>query len=138
MFDPRAGLAGPVARDGVRALRTSRTVRRRLLWTPRAKQRPRTAFKNGNYRTFTPRETQQAEAHLAAQWVGPPTEGPIAVVLVMTDTYIDVAIEACEEPTNPKLRRGDIDNYCKLICDALNGVAWQDDRQIARILVVKE
>jgi Holliday junction resolvase RusA-like endonuclease len=56
----------------------------------------------------------------------------------MTDTYVDVSVQPCEDPANPKLRRGDIDNYCKLICDALNGVAWKDDRQIARILVVKE
>ena len=26
--------------------------------------------------------------------------------------------------------RGDIDNYMKLVMDALNGVAWTDDRWI--------
>jgi Holliday junction resolvase RusA-like endonuclease len=119
-------------------MRQARTVRRRLVWVPRAKQRPKTTFKNGHPRTFTPRPTIEAEHALAAQWVGQPVAGPLAVTIVMTDTYVDVAVTPCDEPLSPKLRRGDIDNYTKLICDALNGVAWLDDRQIARILVVKE
>jgi len=114
------------------------TVRhQRLSWTPRAKQRPRTAFKGGNYRTFTPRETVDAERALGAQWVGPPMEGPIEVYIVMSDTDVDITVAHCHAPESPKLRRGDIDNYCKLILDALNGVAWVDDRQIASIYVRK-
>ena len=109
----------------------------RLIWTPRAKQRPRTAFKGGSYRTFTPRETKDAEAALGAQWVGPPMEGPIEVYIVMSDHEVDVTVSHTHAPESPKLRRGDIDNYCKLILDALNGIAWVDDRQIASIYVRK-
>lgn len=112
-------------------------IQRSLLWTPRAKQRPRTAFKGGQYRTFTPRETQDAERDLAAQWVGPPSLGPILVGLDMWDDHILVTLDGTEQPTSPKLRRGDIDNYAKLILDALNGVAWADDRQIASLIVRK-
>lgn len=108
-----------------------------LVWTPRAKQRPKTTFKNGHARTFTPRETLAAEAALAQQWVGQPIEGPIAVSILMTDAWVDVCITSSPEPESPKLRRGDIDNYTKLILDALNGVAWIDDRQIAVINVRK-
>ena len=109
----------------------------RLVWTPRAKQRARTAFKQGQYRTFTPRETVQAEAALAAQWVGTPAEGPIRVDIVMSDTSVDVCVSPCLMAESPKLRRGDIDNYVKLICDALNGVAWKDDRQIVTLTARK-
>lgn len=109
----------------------------RLVWTPRAKQRPRTAFKGGHARTFTPRETLQAERDLARQWVGVPIEGPIAVYLVLSDTQVDITILHAHEPESPKLRRGDIDNYVKLILDGLNGVAWVDDRQIACIFARK-
>jgi Holliday junction resolvase RusA-like endonuclease len=28
--------------------------------------------------------------------------------------------------------RGDWDNYAKLVCDALNGIVWMDDRQIRK------
>lgn len=110
---------------------------RRLVWTPRAKQRPRTAFKNGRARTFTPRETLAAEAALAAQWVGQPEEGPVEVYLILSDTDVDVTVVRCAEGASPKLRRGDVDNYVKLICDALNGVAWKDDRQIVTIYARK-
>src|SRR6266498_5635691 len=34
-------------------------------------------------------------------------------------------------------RRCDWDNLAKLVCDALNGIAWRDDDQIAHALVVK-
>jgi Holliday junction resolvase RusA-like endonuclease len=30
-----------------------------------------------------------------------------------------------------------LDNYVKLTLDALNGVAWEDDRQVVRIRAVK-
>lgn len=33
--------------------------------------------------------------------------------------------------------RPDADNYLKLVCDALNGVAWRDDSQIVDARVVK-
>lgn len=34
--------------------------------------------------------------------------------------------------------RADLDNYCKAICDALNGIVWNDDRQIDRLYLCKE
>jgi Holliday junction resolvase RusA-like endonuclease len=123
----------------VRPLRAAGDVvtHHRLVWTPRAKQRPQHTFQGGHHRTFTPRETRSAEAALAQQWVGQPVAGPIAVSIVLTDTSVDVCISPCPEPTSAKLRRGDIDNYTKLILDALNKVAWIDDRQIAAISVRK-
>ena len=108
-----------------------------LMWTPRAKARPRTTFKGSSYRTFTPRETVAAEAALAAQWVGPPTEGPVRVEIIMTDTAVDVLVTETADCVAKKLRRGDIDNYAKLIMDALNGKAWVDDRHIVDLRVVK-
>ena len=35
------------------------------------------------------------------------------------------------------LKKPDIDNYVKLVCDALNGIAWEDDNVIANIVAVK-
>jgi len=45
-------------------------------------------------------------------------------------------IEPVERDDKPKLR-GDIDNYQKLIMDALNEEAWTDDRQVVEVQVVK-
>ncbi len=30
-------------------------------------------------------------------------------------------------------RPGDLDNYVKAISDGLNGIAWQDDRQVVKL-----
>lgn len=35
------------------------------------------------------------------------------------------------------LKKPDIDNYVKLICDALNGIAWEDDNEVAEVYAVK-
>jgi crossover junction endodeoxyribonuclease RusA len=32
------------------------------------------------------------------------------------------------------LRCGDLDNVQKLVCDALNGIAWHDDKQLVEIV----
>jgi Holliday junction resolvase RusA-like endonuclease len=37
----------------------------------------------------------------------------------------------------PKLPRFDLDNAAKACLDALNGVAWEDDSQVARLVVEK-
>lgn len=45
-------------------------------------------------------------------------------------------VEPVEVDEKSKLR-GDLDNYTKLIADALNGVAWIDDRQVVKLTAVK-
>jgi crossover junction endodeoxyribonuclease RusA len=81
---------------------------------PVPKGRPRHT-KRGH--TYTPAQTAQAESVIrtlarAQGWT--PLTGRLSVALVFrTDT-----------------RRGDVDNLAKLVLDALNGVAWVDDRQI--------
>lgn len=35
------------------------------------------------------------------------------------------------------LKKPDIDNYVKLVCDALNGIAWEDDNEVAEVYAVK-
>ena len=112
-------------------------IERTLLWTPRTKGRPRTIMVGKGYRTYTPHETVEAEASLRQQWVGPPMSDDLSVTLEMYDDHIDLMLAHTEPPLSPKLRRGDIDNYAKLIMDALNGVAWVDDRQIASLIVHK-
>jgi Holliday junction resolvase RusA-like endonuclease len=37
----------------------------------------------------------------------------------------------------PKTKKPDIDNLTKAILDALNGIAWNDDAQVAQITAKK-
>lgn len=108
-----------------------------LDWTPRAKQRPRTTVRNGRAVTYTPKETRDAEANLARQWPFEPFEGDIDVRILMNDETVRLEVSPAPAPTSRKLLRGDIDNYAKTILDALNGVAWIDDKQITRLSVEK-
>lgn len=59
-----------------------------------------------------------------------------------------IARRHCQEPLRGPLglalsvyvaggRTGDVDNYWKAIADALNGIAWYDDGQVAEARVVR-
>lgn len=98
----------------------------------RGKQRPRVYGR----RAITPPETAEAEARIAAEWQAarlPWIEGPVAL-------HIE-AIYAVPKSWSKKRKLAalgapmesspDFDNVAKLASDALNGVAYPDDRHIA-------
>jgi Holliday junction resolvase RusA-like endonuclease len=39
--------------------------------------------------------------------------------------------------TAPRLPKADVDNVAKAVLDAINGVAWHDDSQVAELIVRK-
>lgn len=87
---------------------------------PAAKMRPRFDTRNG--RTYTPTATADAERR---------------VVQYLKVLY--PSLEPCSEPVGLRLRlylkgvgRGDADNYLKLVSDALNTVAYRDDKQVRK------
>jgi Holliday junction resolvase RusA-like endonuclease len=45
--------------------------------------------------------------------------------------------KARRSKSEPKISRPDIDNLCKLVLDALNGVAYNDDGQVCVLLAEK-
>lgn len=97
------------------------TVHRAVIpGNPVPKERPRVV----NGRAYTPKRTQQAE-----QWVRlharalPCLGGPLRVRLAF---YRQNAVPC------------DLDNLAKLVQDALNGHAYEDDRQIVVLAASKE
>lgn len=72
-------------------------------------------------------------AYVAAHGLQPePHEGPVS--LCVTSVFLEpkdnwVGRECTKRP--------DLDNLCKLICDALNGVAYRDDSQVVRAILCK-
>lgn len=85
---------------------------------PKAKARPRKG-QHGNF--YTPRSTGDAEDEIgwAARKAGAkPTMDPVR---------LDVSLYMRKLKRNP-----DGDNVCKLVADALNGVAYVDDAQVVR------
>lgn len=101
---------------------------------PKTKGRPR-ASRTG--RVYTPKATLVAEAELAAQYDGPKYDGPLDVSVEYEKDRQTIAITPLPED-QATVAQADIDNLLKLTLDALNGVAWNDDRQIVRITGTKK
>lgn len=60
-----------------------------------------------------------------------PFDGSLWVAIVL---HPKKPLRASQRP----LRSIDLDNACKLALDALNGIAWQDDRQIDQLTVTRK
>ena len=108
--------------------------------SPVAKSRPKFSVRNGIARAYTPAKTVRAEDAIRAAWLAEmghlPFEGALSLHVrayiqmpkSMPKKYREQAIPAT---------RPDVDNYLKTVMDALNGVAWKDDSQVASASVMK-
>ena len=110
---------------------------------PKAKGRPRATTIGNHARLYTPAKTARWESVIRAE-AAPlfpepiPAGVPVRVALVFWFALPESQhrkrepVEAAWLPA-----REDWDNLGKLVCDALNGIAWVDDRQIVRAVVEK-
>lgn len=96
---------------------------------PVPKERPRST-RNGH--TYTPKRTKDFEAEVREAYNGPMFEGPIEFLAWINDSGFEVTVREVNWPVRSKLR-GDLDNYLKSITDALQGVAYENDKQIVSI-----
>lgn len=110
----------------------------------RGKGRPRFVRATGH--VYTPAETENYEAWIkanakAAMKPGDMLVGPVGI-------YLDVAFEIPSSWSKKKraramigelspVKKPDIDNIVKIVTDALNGMAYFDDKQICNCTVVK-
>lgn len=101
---------------------------------PTPKGRPRFSRNGGVY---TPAATKLAEEDLLLQYIGlhgPEFLGPVGVDLRFTSEETHVLIYDVDWTSN---LRGDLDNYEKLVLDALDKTAWKNDRQVVSMRAVK-
>lgn len=108
---------------------------------PVAKARPRVVRVRGVTRTFTPQQTIDFEnrVRLAAQAAGAkPIDGPVEL-LVYAFWPLPKSQHRKKEPRRGsfKTTKPDWDNIGKAVSDALNGIAYTDDSQVARATVWK-
>jgi Holliday junction resolvase RusA-like endonuclease len=105
------------------------------------KQRPRTVRRGGMVRTYTPRKTLDAERRIADEWAAQVGDGFSGY-----QGLAEVRIETSRQlfRSNPKYWAGradtgkpDVDNICKTVLDALNGVAYSDDARVVSCTVKK-
>ena len=104
---------------------------------PQAKQRPRVG--RGGH-VYTPKETREYEQLVAHTWraaggVCLPKGTPAEVTIHVYKDRVEVEVGVAEGL--PPTARADLDNLAKSVLDGLNGVAFDDDRQIAKLTVVR-
>jgi Holliday junction resolvase RusA-like endonuclease len=111
---------------------------------PQGKGRPRYT-RSGH--TYTPDSTRAYEALVRACYAEQVNSEPFAkgVPLVVTiECRFGVPLSDSVKKRQAKLcdlmmptKRVDADNVAKIICDALNGIAYYDDAQVTTLHVVK-
>lgn len=103
---------------------------------PQGKGRPR--FVRATGRAYTPQKTKSYEVlvRLACRWHGAPVEGPLKAVVTATFLKPKSRSKKRAEATIWHTGKPDADNIVKCL-DALNGVLWVDDSQLAIVSVEK-
>ena len=112
---------------------------------PVGKGRPRVVRNGGITRTYTPEKTASYENlvklefqrqggrmlkdGLVKVWINADFGIPRSVSKRKREAMIGGAIRPTKKP--------DADNIAKVICDALNGLAWRDDSQVVMLHVEK-
>jgi Holliday junction resolvase RusA-like endonuclease len=111
---------------------------------PVGKGRPRTT-KTGHI--YTPPKTENYEAYVRLLWI---QEFGHDVMFPECAVGVQVFVNMAPPKSTSKKKRQDMldhyiwptkkpdaDNVAKIVCDALNGLAYGDDKQIAALLVLK-
>jgi Holliday junction resolvase RusA-like endonuclease len=108
---------------------------------PVAKARPRFFRAGAGVRTFTPATSARFEerVRLCAQQAGVRivNEGPVELRVVAYWPMTGAPLKRGARPGRLKTSRPDIDNVLKAIADALNGIAYKDDGQVALVSIEK-
>lgn len=115
-----------------------------VLGEPKAKSRPRASVINGHARMYTPKDTVNYENLVRYTYqseVGEKLEGAISMdIKAYYPIPTSVSKKKREEMLTEKvayLKKNDLDNTVKIIADSLNGIAYDDDKQIYRLSAEK-
>ena len=110
---------------------------------PVPQPRPRVSTRGGFARAYVPakhpvhayRDAIAAAARAAGAGVhGEPVSVVIDLVWERPKSHLR---KSGVKPDAPVLPRPDLDNTTKAVLDSLNGVAWEDDSQVQRLVVEK-
>lgn len=107
-----------------------------------AKGRPRVTMVGGFARAYTPNKTGAFESKIRA--IAAVEMAKAGLHATPDACRIEIAIERAPNKSWSKRKalemRGqpitvgcDLDNQCKAICDALNGIVWEDDVQVSDV-----
>lgn len=85
--------------------------------------------------SYTPSDGNAAQwkelvARFARQAISKPLEGPLHV-------SAQFIFQVKSNPQSWRIKTPDIDNLVKMIFDAMNGIVYQDDKQVASLSAIK-
>jgi Holliday junction resolvase RusA-like endonuclease len=113
---------------------------------PQGKGRAKVSTRGGFARAYTPEKTVAYESLIKAQYASAypdaePLQGEISMDVMAWFDIPKSASKAQHERMrcrniNPT-KKPDADNIAKVICDALNGIAYRDDTQIINLHISK-
>jgi Holliday junction resolvase RusA-like endonuclease len=112
----------------------------------KGKGRPRASIIKGHPHIYTPKDTHDFEMHVATVYMlqggfkfeeGLPLRISIRVFQAVPKGTSKANRKLMEEHRLRPMKLPDIDNVTKLVMDALNGVAYADDRQVVEIKAAK-
>ena len=120
----------------------SNFVKFEVLGEPRGKQRPRMCRVNAKTVTYTPKPTKDYEQKVKVSYntVSKQFFDKDVPLEVDIKAYFSVPKKFATSAHSKKILSvspPDVDNVAKIVCDALNGVAYFDDRQICKLNVEK-
>ena len=102
------------------------------------KPRPRACRRGNGVAVYTPAWSAEYESAIAAAYQatgGERHEGPVEVSIKVFRPLPSSRRKSQE--TEPDTFKPDLDNVCKAVLDALNGIAYWDDRQVTRLVAEK-
>jgi Holliday junction resolvase RusA-like endonuclease len=112
---------------------------------PVAKGRPRFRVIRKFVQTYTPAKTKKAEQHIREeikkQFVRKPFTLPLVVELdfffSIPKSYTKKQRQYIEDNYYYHTHKPDCDNLAKLVLDAMNGLVYEDDKQVFGLMITK-
>lgn len=113
---------------------------------PQGKGRAKVSTRGGFGRAYTPEKTESYETRIISQYVAAYKDAELlcgevnmqitAWFPIVKGTSKKQEQRMLRQEVNPT-KKPDADNIAKVICDALNGVAYRDDTQIINLSITK-
>ena len=110
--------------------------------TIRGKQRPQ--FKKKTGKAFTPNQTINYENWIKQCYIDQsnkllqgPIRARIEIYYSVPKSYSKRKIEVIKDGTDYPMKKPDCDNVVKIVLDSLNKIAYDDDKQVVELTVLK-
>lgn len=111
-----------------------------IFTVPFVRGKGRVRFVRQTGRTYTPDATAEAMERIRMAYVdaggGKAPKGQPVSVLIMVSRPLP-STRPKRVTSEPDVYKPDVDNVAKLVLDALNGCAWEDDTQVIDLQVIK-